>query len=132
MRCQPDTTPRMRLPAARHSEPYWVRAPRPPRGVQYATAPSVQRMRLPAARHLEPYWVRAPRPPRVVQYVTALSVVDADAKNISAVLACCTCGGGWVVDKPDDGNVGFNSTDSNYTGVQEMVTDQDSVDELET
>jgi hypothetical protein len=60
------------------------------------------------------------------------AVFDADAKNISAVLACCTCGGGWVVDKPDDGNVGFNSTDSNYTGVQEMVTDQDSVDELET
>jgi hypothetical protein len=58
------------------------------------------------------------------------AVLDADAETISAVLACCTCGGGWVVDKPDDGNVGFNY--SNYTAVQEMVTDLDRVDELET
>jgi hypothetical protein len=45
--------------------------------------------------------------------VTAL--LDADAENISAGEACCTCGGGevsdyWVVDKPDNGGVGFNYT----------------------
>jgi hypothetical protein len=45
--------------------------------------------------------------------VTAL--FDANAENISAGEACCTCGGGevsdyWVVDKPDNGGVGFNYT----------------------
>jgi len=39
------------------------------------------------------------------------------ASNVSAVEACCTCGGGWAVD----------SGRFNYTAVQEMVPDQDRV-----
>jgi streptogramin lyase len=45
------------------------------------------------------------------------AVFDADAEDISAVEACCSCGGGWVLDSG-----GFN-----YTAVQEMVPDQDRV-----
>ena len=50
-------------------------------------------------------------------WLCVTAVFDADAENISAVEACCSCGGGWVVDSG-----GFN-----YTAVQEMVPDQDRV-----